>query len=302
MDAQTDAPQKTRFSLGLYLLIVFGLSWPFQIAANIWAAQSPTLFLVLVSISMVMVTVGTFIAGRFVFRDSFADAGWRWGKPKNYLAVFGLVVGIFAVPTLIDLALGTVSVPKDTNILAWVGEMAGMTLVTLIPGFGEEFGWRGYMLPRMARRWSPRKAMALHAVIWWAWHLPVLAGTGVYSGIAAAEEMGIPAALGAVVFAIFIVALSAIPTIMHGVVFGYIWSRSRSLAVVTVYHALYDIVRNSFMEMPGFGPVTGIWIQLALVILGAIFLWKGNWDTLREINSAQELPVGSQEPAELTSA
>jgi hypothetical protein len=54
--------------------------------------------------------------------------------------------------------------------------------------------------------------------------------------------------------------------------------------------------------MPGFGPVTGIWIQLLLIILGIIFLWKGNWDTLRKINSAQELPVGSQESAELTSA
>jgi len=302
MDAQTDAPQKTRFSLGLYLLIVFGLSWPFQIAANIWAAQSPTLMLVLVSISMVMVTVGTFIAGRFVFRDSFADAGWRWGKPKNYLAVFGLVVGIFAVPTLIDLALGTVSVPKDANLLAWVGKMAGMTLVTLIPGFGEEFGWRGYMLPRMARRWSPRKTVALHGVIWWAWHLPVLAGSGVYTGIALAETMEIPVVLAAVLYAAFFVAVGAIPAIMHGIVFGYIWSRSRSLAVATVYHALYDIVRNSFMEMPGFGPVTGIWIQLVLITLGVIFLWKGNWDTLREINSGQELPVGAQKPAELTSA
>jgi membrane protease YdiL (CAAX protease family) len=292
------------FSLGLYLVIVFGLSWPFQIAANIWAAQSPTLMFVLVSISMVMVTVGTFIAGRFVFRDSFADAGWRWGKPKNYLAVFGLVVGIFAVPTLIDLALGTVSVPKDANLLTWVGEMAGMTLVALIPGFGEEFGWRGYMLPRMARRWSPRKAVALHGVIWWAWHLPVLVGAGIYGGIAAAEEMGDPdpVVLSAVVSAICVVAVSAIPGIMHGIIFGYIWSRSRSLAVATVYHALYDIVRNSFMAMPGFGPVTGIWMQLLFVVLGVIFLWKGNWDTLREINSAQELLVASQEPAELTSA
>jgi membrane protease YdiL (CAAX protease family) len=299
VEEQTGARAPT-FSLGLYLVIVFGLSWPFQIAANIWAAQSPTLLYVLVAVSMVMVTVGTFISGRFIFRDSFSDAGWRWGKPKHYLAIIGLVVLTFVVPTLVDLALGAVNVPDDANIGAWLGHMLGMTLVALIPGFGEEFGWRGYMLPRLARRLSARKAVTLHGVIWWAWHLPMLVGTGIYTGIALAENLGMSPALAAAVYAIFLVILGAIPTIMHGIVFGYIWSRSRSLAVVTVYHALYDTVRNSFMEMPGFGPVTGVWLQLVFVIFGVIFLWKGNWDTLEQMGlSVQESPGEIQEPGGL---
>lgn len=51
-------------------------------------------------------------------------------------------------------------------------------MITLIPGFGEEFGWRGYMLPHLARRHSPRKALLIHAFIWWAWHLPAWVGMG----------------------------------------------------------------------------------------------------------------------------
>lgn len=51
------------FSLRLYLMIVFGLSWPFQIAFAVWGNTPPRGYL-LSSLSMVMVTVGTYIAGR----------------------------------------------------------------------------------------------------------------------------------------------------------------------------------------------------------------------------------------------
>lgn len=89
------------FSLGLYLLIVFALSWPFQVAFVIWGT-TPFLGYTLSSLSMIMVTVGTFIAGHYVFKDGFARAGWRWGKPKHYLAVFGLALLVWAVPVAIE--------------------------------------------------------------------------------------------------------------------------------------------------------------------------------------------------------
>jgi len=52
--------------LSLYLLIVFALSWPPQIAFALWG-NDPTSGYLLSSLSMAMVTVGTFIAGRWVF-------------------------------------------------------------------------------------------------------------------------------------------------------------------------------------------------------------------------------------------
>ena len=54
--------QKRSFSLWLYLLIVFGLSWPFQIVAAIWGIELLPRY-VLHATSMCIVTVGTFIAG-----------------------------------------------------------------------------------------------------------------------------------------------------------------------------------------------------------------------------------------------
>jgi membrane protease YdiL (CAAX protease family) len=47
-----------------------------------------------------------------------------------------------------------------------------LTLVTDTGPLGEEFGWRGFALPRLLRRWHPLSAALILGAIWWAWHLP----------------------------------------------------------------------------------------------------------------------------------
>jgi membrane protease YdiL (CAAX protease family) len=278
------------FSLGLYLLIVFGLSWPFQIVSAMWATDLLARY-ALNAVSMVMVTVGTFIAGRYVFRDGFMSAGWRWGKPKHYLAVIGLALLLWAVPTFIDLVLGTLSLPSRVTRtqIVWVFVLL---FVTLIPGFGEEFGWRGYMLPHLAQDLSARKAVLAHAIIWWAWHLPLLIGTAVQAGIASAGEIGITVGLSVTITVVFVVIIGVIPAVLHGVVFAYIWSRSHSLAVATVYHAAYDGVRDSIQTTIGSGPIAGLWANALLVILGVVFLRKGKWESLEANATVSEIPAG----------
>jgi membrane protease YdiL (CAAX protease family) len=49
------------------------------------------------------------------------------------------------------------------------------TLLTFFMGpFGEEFGWRGFLLPQLARRWSAIPAVLVVGVIWAVWHWPML--------------------------------------------------------------------------------------------------------------------------------
>jgi len=152
--------QSRPFSLWLYLLIVFGLSWPFQIVSAVWAKSILAAFL-LNGASMVM--VGTYLAGKYVFRDGFAGAGWQWGRWRSHLAVLGLAAILWIVPACIDLASGTLKVPADLN-KAKFGLVLLLPVLTLVPAFGEEFGWRGYMLPRLARRFTARKAVLFHGI------------------------------------------------------------------------------------------------------------------------------------------
>jgi membrane protease YdiL (CAAX protease family) len=52
--------------------------------------------------------------------------------------------------------------------------------INLITGpLGEEFGWRGFALPRLLERFQPLLAAVILGAIWGAWHLPsfMMAGT-----------------------------------------------------------------------------------------------------------------------------
>ncbi len=48
----------------------------------------------------------------------------------------------------------------------WLGNL-------VLYGFGEEVGWRGFLLPRLQARMSALAATLIVAVIWTAWHLPL---------------------------------------------------------------------------------------------------------------------------------
>jgi len=258
------------FSLGIYLLIVFALSWPVQIAFVVYG-QTELLSYSLSSLAMILVTVGTYIAGRYVFRDSFADAGWSLGKPIQYVLVIGLGVLLWVVPTLTGLLVGSYSWPAGLL----VSQVALLFLIkflgVLIPAFGEEFGWRGYLLPRLAQIHTPRKALLIQSVIWWAWHLPVLVGIGFTIG-------GTGTSL--IITVLAVVFISLVPSVMHAVIFSYIWAKSRSLGVATVYHAIYDSLRETMERTTGFVPITDLWTNVIITVIGLFLLLKADWKTL----------------------
>jgi membrane protease YdiL (CAAX protease family) len=57
---------------------------------------------------------------------------------------------------------------------ALVAPMIAMGLVwPLFSGFGEEFGWRGFLLPRLIKRFGLLKAAVLLGILWEVWHLPM---------------------------------------------------------------------------------------------------------------------------------
>ncbi len=257
------------FSLRIYLLIVVAISWPFQIAYVLWA-NTPFMRYALSSLPMIMVTVATYIAGRYIFRDGFSKAGWSWGKSKHYFAVFSLAIFLWVVPTILELVLGMRSIPRGVIVPEILGNFLLRFIGTLIPAFGEEFGWRGYMLPHLIKQYSLRTALLLQAFIWWGWHLPVLVGMGMTEKLT--DNVGVSIAI--------VLVVSLIPGMMNAIVFAYIWTVTQSLAVVTVYHAAFDEIRDAIASSIGFGLLVNIWQMLTLTILGGLLLWKGNWKHL----------------------
>src|SRR5680860_17165 len=201
---------KNRFSLRIYLGMVILLSWPFQIAYFFLGETYKPLLLV----SMVMVGMATYICGKYVFKDGFKNAGWNWGKSKYYVYVVGLALFLWLFPSFIERLMGWYAPSSHMELATTVSLFLYSFLLTIIPAFGEEFGWRGYLLPRLLRRNNCRKALLVHGLITWVWHLPVL----VIMGLRMNDNPLVSVAI--------VVTVSLIPTIMHAVVFAYIWNLS----------------------------------------------------------------------------
>lgn len=49
----------------------------------------------------------------------------------------------------------------------------GFSIVLFLPGFGEEFGWRAYLMPKLMRLCGKPLAMVVGGVIWGLWHAPL---------------------------------------------------------------------------------------------------------------------------------
>jgi len=261
-----------RFSLWLYLVVVFSVSWPFQMAM-LFLARSWKSAMALSCASMIMVGVGTFICGRYIFRDGFATAQWRWGKPAHYVAVIAFVAFLWVLPTVMDISAGSAEIAEGIATGSILITLSLMIPLLLPAAFGEEIGWRGYLLPRIARTTSPRKAVLLHSLIWWVWRVPLVGVPILLEARDASLAFGIAPALAVS----FMVLVGILAGTMQGVIFGFVWARSASLAVVTAYHVAYDAIRDSIVVNIMTGPLVEWWASAIICVVGALLLWKGDW-------------------------
>jgi len=135
--------------------------------------------------------------------------GIRWRFGLGWYAV-----AIFLTPLLWAIALA-------------IGRIVGagtpeVRLDFLIPvaAIGEEFGWRGYALPRLQPRFKPLRASLLIGVVWAAWHLPYYAFPEVHP---------LPFAIDFSLFAVVLVSHSVMITWLYN-------SSGRSVLATMIYH------------------------------------------------------------------
>ncbi len=101
--------------------------------------------------------------------------------------------------------------------------------VNLINCFGEEWGWRGFLLPRMLKQFKVVPALLLIGLIWGLWHAPLtVMGHNYGVGYPGYPFMGIFAmclfclAMGIILSYVTIKTKSCIPAIMgHGTLNGF---------------------------------------------------------------------------------
>jgi membrane protease YdiL (CAAX protease family) len=230
--------------------------------------------------------LATVLTIRFITHEGFAIANIRVGSWKPYVAAGLLVpacfVIIYTVTWLLRLCqpdwrleqfratvgagvgTGLASMPSPVLVLP----LFFMVTVVLSPlingvfGFGEELGWRGYLLPKLMVL-GKLKAYVLLGVVWGLWHLPLILIGFTYPG---------QPVLGVLVF----IAL----TTTFGIYLNELTLRHRSSILAGWVHGVFNSQKLGIWTVlfPSVNPLLGGFAGMVGIV---VWLSLGLWEMRR---------------------
>ncbi|MFW6597444.1 CPBP family intramembrane glutamic endopeptidase [Propionibacteriaceae bacterium Y2011] len=101
----------------------------------------------------------------------------RWLPAAVLLGALPVVLAALVGPLLGDRALGLDDV---TAGFAATGLLPFLLFATVTGPLSEEFGWRGFVQPRLRERFSPIVTAGILGSIWGIWHLPLALFPGTF--------------------------------------------------------------------------------------------------------------------------
>jgi membrane protease YdiL (CAAX protease family) len=154
---------------------------------------------------------------------------------------------------------------------------------TLIFSLGEEIGWRGLLVPELAKMTSLTKTALISGIIWTAWHMP-----GIF--LADLNSSGTPDLYAAGMFAVMIIAIS-FP-------FAWLTLKSGSLWPAVLLHTTHNIfIQGVFDRLTGNSGITpyitgefGVGLAITSVVVVYVF-WRIQRDKSLRTQLVQVRPV-----------
>ena len=200
--------QINRKRLAIFLAFAFGIAWAVGLIVYLTGgiANSPeiipgskiTLALILISLGYMGAPALANVFTRLVTRQGWNDLylaplfkkNWKFWVAAvispAFLTIIGGGIYFLIFPTQFDANLTVLlkmmsASPSGISINPWLivlsQLLAGILVAPIINSFftfGEEFGWRGYLLPNLLPI-GEKKAFLVTGVIWGLWHAPVIA-------------------------------------------------------------------------------------------------------------------------------
>lgn len=204
-------------------------------------------------------------------RDKRLEMGFRKAPLRWYVSALalGAVLPMTAAALRIVFGLGKLSShwnSSTTNIISLLIVLLVAPWLLSIPALGEEIGWRGYLLPRLAFL-GRRGALVCSGLLWSFWHLTFV--------IAGQSYPGQPIA-GILLTILFITGV--------GVIVGYLRLQSHSIFVTALMHGTLNaytlaasMLVSTYAEIyEGFTGLVGIAVIWSIA---AWILWRGSAKT-----------------------
>jgi uncharacterized protein len=230
----------------LFGLLAYGLAWAWSgffllpyLGELLTRSTTPTDMLDRLGAGVTLPTmltpmISALIMRIFVSREGVKGSVGLLRSPKYYLAALAVPPVFVTAVVLMVQALGLGEFGwSEANWSVYLMLLLIALPVTLFT-FGEEYGWRGYLLPRLLPLGEVRASMLL-GLIWGLWHLPLI--------IAGLNYPGVNVWLAILVFTFVTVALS----------FTYTWfyvASSGSVLVASVFHASTNQFSDTFWVPP----------------------------------------------------
>ncbi|MEU6710662.1 CPBP family intramembrane glutamic endopeptidase [Nonomuraea sp. NPDC046802] len=272
----------------IFIVLAFGLSW--AAVLPLWfggGLGSPSMAgpAMLMMFTPTVGVLGVWAVNRTPWREWARQTGLTFGdnRRRTLLLLLGAWLG---VPLMVFLAIGVsaavgllsvdldqlslmraalraqgVEAPADLGAVAVTQVVLAVVVapvINAIPALGEEWGWRGWLLPRLMSTNGTVAALLLSGVIWGLWHAPLTLLGYNY------PRLGSWAALFFIGFCV-----------LAGVIFGWLRLRTGSVWPAVVAHASLNGVAGLALQFgdaarppnEALAGVTGLvgWVLLALL-------------------------------------
>jgi membrane protease YdiL (CAAX protease family) len=256
----------TRAPLATYLTLTFGLSAIFYgliISAGSLGAHSGLYVLAL------MWSPGTSaLITRLIFQHNVRGEGWGWGGARGtrlailaYVLPLGYATAAYGFVWLTH--LGGVDLSRFRTPIALF--LVFGIVQSLVSATGEELGWRGFLVPTLAKTMPFTRVALISGAIWALWHMPLI--------IFADYNNGAPSWYSVMCFAVMVVAL--------GFPFAWLRLRSKSVWPAAILHASHNLFVQAFFDRVTVNTGYTNWLTsefgaaLALaIVVTAWFFWR----------------------------
>lgn len=243
---------------GGFFLFAYAASWALWLPLVWWTPSEAIRQSLLVagtfgpSVAAVLVIVTR--RGRTGLRSELAQQ-WKWRLPFILwaLILFGpavIVLTAVAIAQALGAPAGQWNDPGQLFLILPV-----FVYVVILGGpLGEEFGWRGFALPRLEQRIHPTAAVVLLGLMWGLWHLPLFWIEGTVQ-----QQMPLGAFLAQIT--------------VTSVIYGWLWNETRSLPAVVAIHAATNTTVGLLPVLPdAAGSLIPLWTAISIAAVIALLL------------------------------
>lgn len=204
----------------------------------------------------------SFLTMLTIFKHKKTSLSFKFGNLKFSILSIVIPIALISLSAEIITLLGKQYIESDIK-----GSLFIIFVITSLIGcFGEEIGWRGYLLPLLSKKYSMFISSLLTGILWGAWHFTKTISYGVIS------------------YLLFIPMIAA-----FGIIMGWIYFRTEhSLTYMITFHLCINVLSGLLLtgrECISFY-VTGLIISLVAILI--IRVVDKEFFTVREKAISQE--------------